>query len=151
MPTISSGPSSGIANSPIVESMPIASPRRSGATSLVTMCVLIGGKPPSEMPISARAASNVRKPSASPELIDATEKTTVPAISSSLLRPVRSAALASPKLDRAQVAARMPVIAPTWVLLRENAGWIIGASNPNAVRSRNTKPRFTPRMPTSSV
>jgi hypothetical protein len=135
----------------MVESVPIASPRRSGATSLVTICTLIGGNPPSAMPISARAASSVRNPTASPELIDAHEKITVPATRSSLLRPVMSASLASPKLDKAQVAARTPVTIPTWELLRENSGWIIGASSPKANRSRNKQPMFKPSRPTSIV
>src|SRR5665213_3066751 len=113
--------------------------------------MLTGGNPPSSLPIRAHAASHDRQQTASPELIDATEKITVPATSSSLLRPVRSAALESPKLDRAQVAARIPVTIPIWVLLRENSGWIIGASSPKAYRSRNTTPIFTPSRPTSIV
>ncbi len=149
MPTMISGPSSGIACSPMVEVSPTASPRFSADTSLLTIWNVSGGSPPSASPISARAAISVSIPTASPELIEASEKITVAATSSSLARPVRSAARVSPKLDSDHVTASTPLIRPMCVLVRWNSGWIIGASSPNAVRSRNTMPRLTPSSPTN--
>ena len=112
MPTMISGPSRGIACRPMVEVSPTASPRFSVATSLLTMWKVSGGSPPSASPISARAASRVSRPTARPELIEASEKITVAATSSSLLLPVRSAARGSQKLDSDQVTARTRVDQP---------------------------------------
>ena len=40
--------------------MPCATPRRSGATSAATIAWLIGITPPSDSPITSRAASSIR-------------------------------------------------------------------------------------------
>ncbi len=121
---------------------PIASPRRSGATSAAIIAWLIGMMPPSAAPISRRAPSRATNEPARPERKEHAEKASVARISSPLRLPVRSEMKPIPKAAHAQVSESALARIPTCVFVSPSSGCTNGIRKLSALRSKKTMPKL---------